>query len=83
MSDIDGVSRLIGVLQAQDEALSKAVASEREETREALSDIRKELATFNALKNKAWGVISVVVIIAGLAGAAAKTAIAGFFMGEQ
>lgn len=83
MADIDGVSRAIGALQAQIEALSKAVASEREETREALVDIRKELATFNALKNKTWGVISVVVIIAGLVGAATKTAIAKFFMDGQ
>lgn len=86
MSQMDDVSRAIGMLQGQLEAITKEVLryhsvaeDERHEMREELKELRKEVAELKGLRNKGAGIIAALLFVAAIVGSKAKDALAALF----
>jgi ribosomal protein S13 len=86
MSQMDDVSRSIGMLQGQLEAITKEVLryhsiaeDERHEMREELKELRREISELKGLRNKGAGIIAALLFVAALLGSKAKDAMSALF----
>ena len=86
MSQMDDVSRAIGKLQGDIEAISRevlryhsAAEDERHEMRQDLQELRKELAELKGLRNKGYGIIAALMFVAALFGSKLRDALSALF----
>ena len=82
MSQMDDVSRAIGQLQGQIEAITKevlryhsAAEDERHEMREELKELRREIAGLKGVRNYGYGIIAALMFVAALLGSKLKDAL--------
>ena len=86
MSQMDDVSRAIGKLQGDIEAISRevlryhsAAEDERMEMREDIKQMRAEIADLKGLRNKGAGIVAALLFIAAILGSKAKDALGALF----
>lgn len=88
MSQMDDVSRAIGLLQGQLEAITTEVRryhsiaeDERHEMREELKELRRELAELKSIRDQGKGWLGALTFAAAIVGSALTAAIGHFWPG--
>jgi hypothetical protein len=83
MSQMDDVSRAIGQLQGQLDAITKEVLryhsvaeDERHDMKVELKELRAEIAELKGLRNKGYGIIAALMFVAALFGSKLKDGLA-------
>ncbi len=86
MSQMDDVSRAIGQLQGQIEAITtevlryhSAAEDERHDMREELKELRKEVSALQGLRNKGAGIVAALLFVAAILGSKVKDAFGALF----
>ena len=89
MSQMDDVSRAIGMLQGQLEAITKEVLryhsvaeDERHEMRQELKDLRAELAELKSIRDQGKGWLGALTFAAAIIGSALTAAIGHLWPGS-